>query len=864
MSVTSINHPPSNPRVHENSQQAAKPSYFSTIGRVAKFAARVLFEISTLGLVSPLILRITKPSFLDTERPSNYSWVDVEYGRKTALPLTKGYFSGLLNQATILFSPIKKWNQRRLETSIERYRSIGAESILLHTETGDNIHSCYFKAKHFQTSLANIGGEIKQYDVNLKNPLLQSAEPVKITTPYGAIRGIKVPYNKESVRDRANLLKIFTPDNYVMCYIIDEINSEPIKTDVVIIEKKDANDWHRYFKDLDWPFFSKEQITTDDIFNPAFSMCFAEGRTGYVACFNNYNTKDLNQIEAVTVVARDEKSNADIPIGKGFTIPIAVLNNQPTLIKEIESVGYTALNKDTLKPITSNTVSARDNRPSHITFVKNSDAYKNAQNRRLVIKKGNDNKEQTEKTKTALKPLFRIERYPAVSLFNPVEKALRKITAIELKNSSKKPIEATHIPSQVFEKFFSDITSFADCFDYTILDAKTLQSVSVYKKAGGNKTQPCDVILVKKDQLDEKPLEKNCAQKDAITSEAHREFIRSVLCSRTHSIQEKDKTLFFADPICPKTYQLIQNKNSSNARKWRSSMVDILVDSELDDDLKTYVQNLGKKNNYPEKDYRNMTGCLKDNKHAAELGNKNKAVVVISQHQTGTMHSEQCSQEILAFLMRGINVLTYDYAGKGKSQGRSSAASFQETFKIIGQFLIEKQKFKEQSICFKGVCAGGVISLKAAELFKKANIWLDQTSVNFYNIILNQAETSWARAVKPKITWLKRADLWWAKFFVKLFARLFPPPYDATKSLLKNKGKHFYTIGIPNIRGKGGDMTVPKEDQEKMKVMFTKEDNRRNNHYIEIEGEAHNSYWWTCPQVSKSIKENGLWTVETV
>ncbi|MEM7175062.1 MAG: hypothetical protein AAF443_03930 [Chlamydiota bacterium] len=779
--------------------------------------------------VSSPIPKITKPSFLDTERPSNYSWVDLEYGKKTALPLIKGYFSGLFNQNTILLPTVKKWDQRRLENSIERYRSIGAKSILLHTETGDKIHSCYFDAKQFQTSLANIGGEIKQYHVTLNNPLLRSAEPIKIKTPERSMRGIKFSYNKGRVRDRANLFKLFHPHSYVMCYVIDETNGEQIKTAVIIIERKGAP------RQL---FFSKEQITRDDTFNPAFSTCFPEVRTGSVACFNHYNTKDLNQIEAATVLAHDKKSNANVPIGNGFTIPIAVLNNQPTLIKDIESLGYTAL-KDTLEPITSNTVSARDNQPSLIAFINNTNAYENLQNRRLIIKKDNDNKEQAEKIKTTLKPLFRIERYPAFSLFSPLEKAFRKITAIKLKNSSRQTIEAIHIPSQVLKNLYSYIYAFAHNFNYRILDAKNLQRLS-------HKAESTDVILVKRTHPNKQPLTKSNVPTDALTNEACRDLFRFPI-TQFNCIREEDKTLFFENPVSLFTYL-----HHPNANEFK--LADILLEDQLDEDLITYVRKLADKENFPEKDYRNITVCLKDNKHAAGLRNKKKAVV-ISQHQIGTMHSEYSRQEILAFLRLGINVFTYDYAGKGKSQGRSSAASFQETFKIIGQFLMEKQQFDEQDICFKGLCTGGIISLKAAEMFKKASIWLDQTPVNFYTIGLN---------IIKKPTWLKIVKLWPLNFFFQLFARLFTPPYDAKKSLLKNEGKHFYTIGIPNIKGEGGDTIVPKEEQEKMKALLKKEDNRKNNHYIEIEGAIHGSPWLNYPQVFKSIKKNRLWTVETI
>ena len=143
-----------------------------------------------------------------------------------------------------------------------------------------------------------------------------------------------------------------------------------------------------------------------------------------------------------------------------------------------------------------------------------------------------------------------------------------------------------------------------------------------------------------------------------------------------------------------------------------------------------------------------------------DLNDDKKGVVVLGMNQNNAF--AQYSHEILKFLLMGVNVLAYDNAGKGLSQGRNDQSGLREAVLSMGEFLIEDLGFKEHQIIFKGQCSGGISISEASKKFHKSHFWVDQAPQNYWgstkNILQLKAknlENKQAKGFKDK--WLQCA-----------------------------------------------------------------------------------------------------------
>ena len=79
------------------------------------------------------------------------------------------------------------------------------------------------------------------------------------------------------------------------------------------------------------------------------------------------------------------------------------------------------------------------------------------------------------------------------------------------------------------------------------------------------------------------------------------------------------------------------------------------------------------------------------------------------------------------------------------------------------------------------------------------------------------------------------------------------PSYDVVTNLQQNQGKHFYTIGVPDERGCGGDQLVPASHVEAIRDQILSEGDR--GLYLEMVGATHVTDWWKDANVLRRVKE---------
>ncbi|MBA2729024.1 MAG: hypothetical protein H0U49_12740 [Parachlamydiaceae bacterium] len=234
--------------------------------------------------------------------------------------------------------------------------------------------------------------------------------------------------------------------------------------------------------------------------------------------------------------------------------------------------------------------------------------------------------------------------------------------------------------------------------------------------------------------------------------------------------------------------------------------------------------------------------------------------VVLSMNQNNSY--TQYSHEILTFLLKGVNVLAYDNAGKGLSTGDNSQSGLKEAVEICGDFLKQKKGFAEDKILFKGQCAGGLPSSEAAKTFPQSHIWIDQSPRNFSGV----AADIYAGVIKDKLE-ENKDDFFKQKFFsilndaskiinpvVTVASKLILPKFDVIDNLSLNKGSQIYTIGVPDTKGQGGDKLVPDQHKEEIhKYMST----NQKAHYLPMPGATHVTDWWLSP-TTHTVAQNVL------
>lgn len=96
-------------------------------------------------------------------------------------------------------------------------------------------------------------------------------------------------------------------------------------------------------------------------------------------------------------------------------------------------------------------------------------------------------------------------------------------------------------------------------------------------------------------------------------------------------------------------------------------------------------------------------------------------------------------KEIMAFLMKGLNVMVFNYRGYGESSGTPSQHGFNRDIEAAYSYLKTVQKIPDEHILVKGVCMSGGPSSWLAAKHPKLNLFLDQSYSEFSHIVIEQS-----------------------------------------------------------------------------------------------------------------------------
>lgn len=117
---------------------------------------------------------------------------------------------------------------------------------------------------------------------------------------------------------------------------------------------------------------------------------------------------------------------------------------------------------------------------------------------------------------------------------------------------------------------------------------------------------------------------------------------------------------------------------------------------------------------------------------------QNNGVAIITSGNTGVY--EMSKHEMFAFLMKGVDVVGFNFRGYGNSTGTPSADGFKDDFRAVYDYVQEHHPVSDDKILLKALCMSGGPAAAFAKEHPKANIMLDQSYSSVGKLIKQQAK----------------------------------------------------------------------------------------------------------------------------
>ncbi|MDP1834696.1 MAG: hypothetical protein Q8K75_02095 [Chlamydiales bacterium] len=250
---------------------------------------------------------------------------------------------------------------------------------------------------------------------------------------------------------------------------------------------------------------------------------------------------------------------------------------------------------------------------------------------------------------------------------------------------------------------------------------------------------------------------------------------------------------------------------------------------------------------------------------------RSPGTIVITQDQTSKF--EQAGAEFIAFLMEGINVMAYNTAGKGLSEGPATQANINASLEAAYQYVAQDCKVPDDKIIAKGTCFGGGPSAWLAKQHPEIGVMLDQNPSNFWDVAIRAAnevvaasqelvddlaektgvgEQSYlASGVKAIVGMFKD------NYAVQAVAQTVFAGYDVAEDLKYNHGHKLINIDVPNTAGRGGDDLVPESHPYEMaaSIVMNATDPDKVNKLSIAPGAKHITGWWLTEESRLTVHD---------
>lgn len=155
---------------------------------------------------------------------------------------------------------------------------------------------------------------------------------------------------------------------------------------------------------------------------------------------------------------------------------------------------------------------------------------------------------------------------------------------------------------------------------------------------------------------------------------------------------------------------------------------------------------------------------------------------------------EMHNKEILAFLMRGMNVMAINFRGYGTSTGNPTEQGLIRDIDAAYQYIKEKHSIADEKILLKALCVSGGPATSFAAQHPNVNLFIDQSYADFNDLIQEQLKENIDDFVKdnsldyPKIKSLTKWVYKNMPSLVHAFVKLAAPAWSIKKEIGKLKG----------------------------------------------------------------------------
>lgn len=230
-----------------------------------------------------------------------------------------------------------------------------------------------------------------------------------------------------------------------------------------------------------------------------------------------------------------------------------------------------------------------------------------------------------------------------------------------------------------------------------------------------------------------------------------------------------------------------------------------LINNEHISDL---VKDKGNPENLFEFDAKNSRLKIKDDKASQilieveeiDLSKKSSGgTVIITSGARGVY--EMHKAEAMAFLLKGMNVMLFNFRGFGLSEGEPSADGFNKDMKVAFEFCKKRTQQEDNRILFKTICMSSGPAAYIASLYPNTNIFLDQTYSSFKKLLEENAIDIIKEHIKKeeanlsptqKRTLFLRIKKYLIEhwdYVIRFLARMTAPNFEVANNLIKNHGQ---------------------------------------------------------------------------
>jgi hypothetical protein len=163
---------------------------------------------------------------------------------------------------------------------------------------------------------------------------------------------------------------------------------------------------------------------------------------------------------------------------------------------------------------------------------------------------------------------------------------------------------------------------------------------------------------------------------------------------------------------------------------------------------------------------------------------------------------EMHKKEMLAYLMQGMNVAAFNFAGYGESKGVPSGETLKSNMEAFYQHLKTHHPVEDKKILLKALCMSGGPAAALAARHPKMNICLDQSYADFKDVVTDQIKKEIDSFFSKKINNLDSKDKWvkekkafyeWANRNIQslshFVAKMVAPAWETKKEIAKVEGK---------------------------------------------------------------------------